>query len=150
VSGGTSGSLKFEDVVSINQLLALYGHIVDGGHLERLDEVFAEGAAFDIGAFDQGVHRGVDAIRAVFALGAPPHPPAHLCTNVFVYRTATSVCAHSKWLTIDRSSGHVRSGDYEDILVLTDGGWRIAERVVRVRFYVGDGVPIPPPAESAA
>lgn len=142
----TAGGLATEDIVAIHQLLGLYGHVVDGHQQDRLGEVFTDDGAFDIRAFDQGVHRGLDAIRKIFALGAPPHPPAHLTTNVFVYSEGETIHAQSKWLTIDRSSGRVRSGDYEDTVVRTERGWRISQRVVVVRFYVGDGVPIPPPA----
>lgn len=140
--------LTTDDVVAIQQLLALYGHVVDGGHVERLDEVFTEDAAFDIRAFKQGVHRGLPAIREVFALGSPPHPPAHHTTNVYVFEQDGELRVQSKWLTIDRSAGRVRSGDYLDIVRRTSGGWRIALREVVVRYYVGDGVPIPQPGAS--
>jgi 3-phenylpropionate/cinnamic acid dioxygenase small subunit len=137
--------LPLEDVVAIHQLLGLYGHVVDSGDLDRLGEVFTQDAAFDIRAFDQGVHRGMHAIREVFALGSPPHPPAHHTTNYFVYADDGEVHARSKWLTIDRSTGRVRSGDYVDTVVNTADGWRIDNREVVIRYYVGDGVPIPLP-----
>jgi SnoaL-like domain len=127
-----------EEVLAIHQLLGLYGHLVDGGHLDRLDEVFAAEATFDAYAFGQGIHRGLDAIRAIFALGSPPHPPAHLATNIFVYRKGDRTLAHSKWLTIDAATGRVRSGDYHDELVNGPAGWRIAHRAITIRFYVGD------------
>jgi hypothetical protein len=128
-----------EDVVAIHQLLGLYGHVVDGySEQDRLAEVFTDDAVFDTADFDQGAHRGLDAIRAIFALGAPPHPPAHLATNFFVYREGDRTLAHSKWLTIDRATGGVRSGDYHDELVRGPDGWRIARRKVIIRFYVGD------------
>src|SRR6202042_3624968 len=101
-----------------------YGHAVDGQDLDRLSEVFTNDAIFDTSDFDQGVHRGLPAIRAIFALGSPPHPPAHLATNVFVYREGDRTRVHSKWLTIDRATGGVRSGDYHDDVVEGPEGWR--------------------------
>jgi uncharacterized protein (TIGR02246 family) len=141
----SASELGAETIVAIEQLLARYGHVVDDGDLDALAEVFTEDGAFDIGAFGQGVHRGLDAIRAIFALGSPPHPPAHLTTNVYVTRVADQVRVRSKWLTISRSTGTVRSGDYDDVVVLTPRGWRIQTRVVRIRFYSGDPVPIGEP-----
>jgi len=124
--------------VAIHQLVGLYGHVVDGGQLDRFDEVFTADATFDASDFGQGIHCGLDAIRAIFALGSPPHPPAHLSTNVFAYRNGDRTCAHSKWLTIDRATGRVRSGDYQDELVDGPDGWRIAHRAITIRFYVGN------------
>jgi hypothetical protein len=126
------------DVVAIHQLLALYGHAVDGGDVTRLGEVFTPDAVFDTSDFEQGVHRGLPAIQAIFALGAPPHPPAHLATNVYVYEDGGSIRVHSKWLTIDRATGGVRSGDYHDEVVKGAHGWRIAYRSVKIRFYTGE------------
>lgn len=131
-------ALPAEDILAVHQLLGLYGHVVDGGDVSRLGEVFAPDAIFDTSDFEQGIHRGLPAIEAIFALGAPPHPPAHLTTNVFVDQEHGVVRAHSKWLTIDRSSGGVRSGDYRDELVSSEDGWRIARRTVTIRFYTGD------------
>jgi SnoaL-like domain len=126
------------DVVEIHQLLGLYGHAVDSSDQARLEEVFTEDAVFDTSDFEQGVHVGLPAIKAIFALGAPPHPPAHLATNFFVYRDGETVRAHSKWLTIDRATGGVRSGDYHDELVRSADGWRIGRRSVKIRFYTGE------------
>jgi ketosteroid isomerase-like protein len=129
------------DVLAIHHLVAQYGHVVDSGDVERLAEVFTADAIFDASAFGQGVHEGLAAIRAIFALGAPPHPPAHLTTNVVVDRDrdgdGDGWTAHSKWLTIDRETAGVRSGDYRDRVVATDAGWRIAHRAITIRFYVG-------------
>jgi hypothetical protein len=126
------------EILAIHQLLALYGHVVDGGPLDRLDEVFTADATFDASKFGRGVHRGLGAIRAIFALGSPPHPPAHLSTNVLVYHEGDQTFAHSKWLTIDRATGGVRSGDYVDEVVEGRDGWRIAYRAITIRFYVGN------------
>jgi hypothetical protein len=131
-----------EDIVAIGQLIALYGHVVDG-EVQRLAEIFTDDAVFDASAFGQGVHRGLPAIAAIFALGAPPHPPAHLTTNTVVQAIPEGVSAHSKWLTIDRATGGVRSGDYVDRVVATPDGWRIAHRSITIRFYTGDAPQVP-------
>ena len=127
-----------DDIVAIHQLLDLYGHVVDGQNLDALGEVFTDDATFDASGFGQGLHRGLGAIRAIFALGAPPHPPAHLTTNTVVFQRDGHMFAHSKWLTIDRATGGVRSGDYHDELINGPDGWRIARRRIEIRFYTGD------------
>jgi ketosteroid isomerase-like protein len=135
--------LTNDDVLAIHELVAQYGHVVDSGDVERLAEVFTEDCVFDASAFDQGVHRGLPAIRAIFALGAPPHPPAHLTTNVVVRRSGDEPTVFSKWLTIDRATAGVRSGDYTDRVVRTADGWRIRRRTITIRFYVGQA-PVAP------
>jgi hypothetical protein len=125
-----------EDVVAIQQLLALYGHVVDRGDLD-LSEVFTEDAVFDASDSGGGRHEGLAAIRAFFALGKPPHPPSHHAMNVWAYEDGGETRALSKWMTIDRDTGRARSGDYADVLERTERGWRIRSRVVLVRFFVG-------------
>jgi 3-phenylpropionate/cinnamic acid dioxygenase small subunit len=128
--------MRVEAVIAIQQLLALYGHVVDG-EPERLGEVFAYDAVFDGRRSGRDVYRGLDAIRAFFEPRQPPHPPSHNTYNVFVYERDGAVRARSKWMAIDRGSGDVRSGDYDDRLVEGRDGWRIQERVATVRWWPG-------------
>jgi len=97
----------------------------------------------------------MEQIRAFFALGAPPHPPSHHSTNVYVYAEGGTVRVLSKWMTVDRASRDMKSGDYRDVVVRIDGAWRIRERIAVARWFVGEPVrirpggapPLPPPAE---
>jgi len=131
-------TLATEDIVAIQQLMALYGHVADSGDPERFAEVFTEDGTFDPSAMGGEVHRGLEAIRAFFGLGSPPHPPSHQMTNVYVYEDGGTVRVLSKWFTIDRASGDVKTGDYADVVVRTDGGWRIRERVATSRWWLGE------------
>jgi hypothetical protein len=130
-----------EDIAAIHQLIALYGHAADSDSQDLFDEVFAQDAVFESRASDRHFE-GREAIKGWFALGKPPHPPAHQTTNVYVYEDAAgTVRVKSKFLAINPDTGLPRTGDYNDIVVKTDEGWRISERVSSDRFggYVFQG-----------
>lgn len=124
--------METADIVAIEQVLALYGHAVDGD-LSLLDEVFTEGAVFDVRLTGWGLIEGREAIRAWFELGKPPHPPSHHLTNVYAYEADGETRARSKWLFVNRKTDTVVSGDYNDTLVHTPQGWRIAHRSLLIR-----------------
>jgi 3-phenylpropionate/cinnamic acid dioxygenase small subunit len=130
------------DWIEIQQLMARYGHVADSGDLSALSEVFTDDAMFDVSALGGQVHAGIGAVRAFFGLGAPPHPPSHHTTNVLVGEPDAEgvVRVRSKWLTIDRASGGLKSGDYDDEVVRTSAGWRIRRRVATPRWLRGDPV----------
>lgn len=121
-------------VVEITQLLSRYGHVADSGDLESLSEIFAPDAVFDTGPMGGAAYRGLGEIREFFGLGAPPHPPSHHVTNVYVYEDAGVVRSKSKWMAINRAADTVSTGDYGDRFVRLDDGWRIAERVATTRW----------------
>lgn len=122
-----------DDVVAIQQLLALYGHAADEPTQELLSEVFTPDAVFESRGRGRRLD-GLDAIKAWFAEGKPPHPPAHQTTNVYVYERDDEVRVRSKFIGIDHASATARTGDYDDVVVKTDRGWRIARRVSTLRF----------------
>lgn len=131
---GQAGGLGGDDIIAIHQLLALYGHAADADDQALLAEVFTEDAVFDARPCEAGLHSGLAAIQAWFAMGKPPHPPSHHTTNVYVYADGEVVRARSKWLTIAEETGRPRSGDYEDVVVRTPEGWRIQTRVATPRY----------------
>src|ERR1044071_2445197 len=73
---GRSCDMTTEDVVAIQQLLALYGHAADAPTQNLLDDVFTADAVFESRGRGRRLD-GLDAIKAWFAEGKPPHPPAH-------------------------------------------------------------------------
>jgi SnoaL-like domain len=129
----TAADLSPSDIVAIHQLLALYGHAADWPTQARLAEVFTEDAVFHSRVRNVRLV-GLAAIQEWFALGKPPHPPAHQSTNVFVYTADETVRVMSKYIAIDHETGTARTGDYADIVVKTEAGWRIKERVSIARF----------------
>lgn len=134
--------MDVEDLIEIQQLMARYGHVVDSGDVRALSEVFTDDGTFDVSGVGGQVHAGIGAVRAFFELGAPPHPPSHHTTNVLVGEADAEgvVRVRSKWLSIDRASGGLKTGDYDDEVVRTTSGWRIRRRVATARWWRGDPV----------
>ncbi|HEY8122002.1 MAG TPA: nuclear transport factor 2 family protein [Myxococcota bacterium] len=123
--------LDTHDIVAIQQLMAHYGHLVDGKQWPRLGEIFAENGAFDVSAYQAGRHESLSAVIAFFERAT--HPPAHHSTNLFVYEEAGETRAWSKY-AVPSEGGRLYGGDYKDVLVRTTNGWRIKERVVTARW----------------
>ncbi|MBV9843349.1 MAG: nuclear transport factor 2 family protein [Sphingomonadaceae bacterium] len=124
--------LSAEDRLDIEALLALYGHVFDRHWPERLDEVFTADGVFDPSSVGLTVVRGLNAFRDKFFHVAPGVTPgegrAHHTTNVTIL-TATDTTARllSKYV-VRHHSAAVAFGEYEDDLVRTERGWRIARR----------------------
>ena len=76
--------LHAEDRWAIDETLSLHGHIFDGGHLDRLGEIFTPDVVYDMSAAGVGTFEGIEAIRsAALQLGAG-NPIAHHVTNVVI------------------------------------------------------------------
>ena len=121
--------LTAEDRWAIGETLSLHGHIFDGGHLDRLGEIFTPGVVYDMSAVGVGTFEGIEAIRsAALQLGAG-NPVAHHVTNVVITGDGDSVTALSKGLVL-LADGTVASVTHLDTLRRHDGGWRISRRVI--------------------
>ena len=126
-------ALALEDRLAITELIHLHGHLVDGGELDRLSEVFTADVVHDLGDFGQGTITGLAALRAAaVALGAA-NPVAHHVTNVVIEAVdGDRVRVRSKGLGI-MADGSCGSVTYQDTVVRVDAGWRIAYREVSAR-----------------
>jgi 3-phenylpropionate/cinnamic acid dioxygenase small subunit len=128
-------ALPTDDVLAIQQLVALHGHLVDDGDLDRLDELFTPDAVYDVTAMGQGTLRGIAEFRATteaFA-GDERNPVGHHVTNVVISADAGDTASvRSKGFGVLRD-GRTGSVVYDDTVVRTERGWRIAERRVSAR-----------------
>lgn len=123
-------ALTADDILEIHNVLATYGHVVDDHDWERGHEVFAEDFVFDRSAFGQADLNGLKDIVATF-LGRNMY--AHFTGNVTMEAQADgTVRAHSKFISFP-NEGQPVTGDYDDILVRTDAGWRLQRRSASVR-----------------
>ena len=122
--------LHADDRQAISEILSLHGHIFDGGHLDRLEEIFTPEAVYDLTDAGVGTFEGIEAIRiGALKLGAR-NPVAHHVTNVVVTSEDDDlVTARSKGLMI-MADGAFASVTHLDTLRRHDGGWRISRRVV--------------------
>ncbi|MGO4689725.1 nuclear transport factor 2 family protein [Glaciibacter sp. 2TAF33] len=130
-------TLSFEDRFEITQVLARYGHVMDGRDFAGLAGVFVEDASFDVTSVGGPVYCGLSQLEGFLALGEAVHPPFHILANAWVFQDGEAVKSMSKWLTIDQATGLPRSGDYIDTWQKTSNGWRIAARTARVRWAGG-------------
>jgi hypothetical protein len=135
------------DIVGIQQLMALYTHLLDDGEYGRLGEVFADDAEAD---YSSGcVTRrliGLDEI-ATF-LSSANASSAHHISNVFVDQQDGQTRVRTKFFVpYTRPQHHPHrwyGGEYEDALIRTPDGWRIRRRVVTGRWQLSVDEPDTP------
>jgi hypothetical protein len=120
------------DVVEITQTLHRYGQIVDTHAWEHLDEVFTDAAVFDITEFRGSRLDGLAAIRAMFESSSPPYSVQIVNVVVSPGDEPGTARAYSKNLGL-LPKGRVGSASYDDELVKTAAGWRVASRYARAR-----------------
>ncbi|MFG2467111.1 nuclear transport factor 2 family protein [Streptomyces canus] len=126
-------TLALEDRLVVTELIALHGHLVDAGALDRIHEVFTADVVYDLSDYGQGELTGLVAVtEAALALGAG-NPVAHHVTNVFVEEiTGDRVHARSKGLAV-MADGSCGSVTYEDTVIRVGSQWRISHRRVLAR-----------------
>ena len=125
--------LTHDDDLEIRNLLARYCVLLDQDDVEGWVQLFTPDASYLVygRSFD-----GHDGLRKMLA-GAPGGlhlggPPAIEAVD------ADHAVAQQNLLFIDRSNGEQRGALYDDELVRTADGWRIAVR--RCRFHTADGL----------
>jgi hypothetical protein len=123
--------LTVEDSFAIQQLINLYGHLIDGREFSRLGEIFTEDAVFDLSGFDGTVYESLEAITQMMH-DSEQHPLAHHATNIVILAEEDPVRVLSKGIGVG-NGGRVGSVTYDDELRKTPGGWRIRLRHCELR-----------------
>lgn len=119
------------DIVEVNQILSLWGHLLDKRQWDRFGEVFAEDAFYDCSVFGFASVSGLEAIRTM--LGHEGHALAHHSTNVFVQEgPGDGLLAESKGLGL-LAGGAAASVTYSDTLARTPSGWRLTSRILALQ-----------------
>jgi len=122
--------LTAEDRWAIGEVLSLHGHLFDGGHLGRLDEIFAPEVVYDLSDLGMGALEGIEAIRRGSIQLGDRNPIAHHLTNVVITDEALNeATVVSKGLVI-RADGTLGSVNHLDTVIRRDGEWRISRRVI--------------------
>jgi hypothetical protein len=122
--------ISANDRLEINEMLALYGHLIDQRRWSDLDQVFTPDVIFD------GIEEITHGLASKIASWTSPetitrHPIAHHATNVIITEGEDgAIHVISKSIGI-RASEHPSSVTYEDTVVNTPNGWRICHRKAR-------------------
>jgi 3-phenylpropionate/cinnamic acid dioxygenase small subunit len=127
------------DLILIHHLLGQYGHLVDAKEWDRFDELFTDDAVLDYtGVRAPEVLHGRRAIADFFR--SANHPSAHHVTNIVVTEEQGEVRVHSKFFAPYTRPSHDPKrwygGDYHDVVVRTDDGWRFARRACTARWLL--------------
>ncbi len=142
-----------QDRAEIQDLLHRYAQMVDFREWERMEEVFAPGATIDY-ASTGGVAGEFRETLAWLDRALAPWPiNLHFITNVSVEidgDRATSRCYfHAPMGRVEEGGGQLvitNAGYYDDQLVRTEAGWRIAARHCEQTLMIGslpEGYEIP-------
>lgn len=120
------------DRLAIHELLSLHGHIADDRRGEDLGTLLTADASYDLTAYGLGMVEGLRALMEMHDAAPGEQPVGHHVTNVIVIPDAERddrATVRSKGLAVmaDGGSGTVV---YEDEVVRTAQGWRIARRTV--------------------
>lgn len=117
---------------AILAVLARYVHLIDDGRRSELDTVFTADARLHL--FGETVD-GLGPLTDALGGDRPATGRRHMNYNVEITITANTVTALSDWCLMapDGTDGWraVSMGRYEDRLIETTNGWRIAERWIR-------------------
>ncbi|GGU94655.1 hypothetical protein GCM10010495_00030 [Kitasatospora herbaricolor] len=121
-----AAELTLTQIDEIRRLFALFSHVFDNGEVDALDQVFAADGVVEL-ARTGSVFQGLDAIRK-FNLSLGEHSPDHHTVDtVLSVDEDGTVRGRSRYLAI-LPDGTLHNGDYFDVLVHTEAGWRIAYR----------------------
>ena len=129
-----------EDIV---ELINLYGFAMDTQRWDMFDRIFTEHCDADYGETSHWTERAqfksdFGSFHELF------DATQHVMTNHLVSITGDKAAAHTygMWRLIRHAAGDPPvwdgTGYYDDLLVRTDAGWRIAKRVCRVVFWTGN------------
>ena len=130
-----------EDTLAILDVVGRYGFVVDDRDWDGFEQVFTEDAVFDSRDHDRdpprgfapviGLHAIVEAFRDLYV-----HPLQHMIvTSVINDVSRDEVVVRSKGI-FPIPDFQFFEGVYTDVVVRTDGGWRIRHKTFK-RFGQG-------------
>jgi ketosteroid isomerase-like protein len=126
-------TLSEQDLLAVHELISLHGHLADDRRADELDRLLTDDAVYDLEDYGMGLVAGLAALRRLFEEAPGEQPVGHHVTNVIVTGHADgSARVRSKGLAV-MADGRAGSVVYEDRVVRTPAGWRIAHRKVVAR-----------------
>jgi SnoaL-like domain len=119
--------------VAIHGLIAMHGHLLDGGEFDRLHELLTDDVICDVEDLGGGTLHGVAAIREAAQMMGDQNPVGHHTTNIVIVELGDDVApVHSKGIGINLD-GSISTVIYQDVVNCTTHGWRLSTRRVRPR-----------------
>lgn len=123
-------TITADDRVSITELLAMHGHLIDAGELHRLGEILTADAVYDVTDLGAPALEGIEAIRAASLALGDGNPVGHLVTNIVLTEAPNgNVHARSKGIGVN-ADGTTGTVTYQDLIMRTAQGWRISHRKI--------------------
>jgi Luciferase-like monooxygenase/SnoaL-like domain len=120
--------LSSRDRVSIHELISLHGHLADERRAEDLGLLLTPDAVYDLRSFGLGHIEGLAAIQDVHRQRPGNQPIGHHVSNVVIDEHSDgTISVHSKGMSV-MVDGTAGTCVYDDVVVKTDAGWRIAHR----------------------
>jgi hypothetical protein len=122
--------LTAEDRWAIADVLAMHGHLFDGGHLKRLGEIFSPGIVYDMSGLGMGAFEGIETIRRAAEQLGDRSPVAHHVTNIVIVEADGDKATVASKGQVIRGDGTVGCVNHLDTLIRCDGQWRISRRII--------------------
>ncbi len=124
--------LTAPDRQQITETLSRHAFMADENRLDEFGEVFTPEATYDMGRSGMGTFQGIEAMTAAAGQmsAAGFAPLSHFVTNIVITETGESTASvRSKGLMI-MPDGGLHGVVYDDTVVLQEGRWLIASRVI--------------------
>lgn len=133
--GRAALSLTLADRLELLELQNLYGHVLDRGLWDRIGEIFTDDGVFDPSDVGLPAMEGLEEIRAkLIPLEEAAGPErSHHSTNAVILEAASGRATMLSKYLCSAGAAVISYGEYEDDLVKTADGWRIARRKTRRR-----------------
>ncbi len=126
-----SATMDAADRLELHELPGRYGDAIDDRNWEGLGRIFTDDAVFDLTDLGGPRLEGLDHIRRFMADEAE-HPLTHLMTNIYVEEDEAG--AHIRFRIVAMLPGRPpATGSYYDDVVKTPDGWRVTNRVFKVK-----------------
>jgi hypothetical protein len=126
-------TVPIEDIVAVQQLLGLYGHVIDNRQWSRLGEIFTDDMVFDPTDVGLPVTTSLKDLHDLWTSPETVHPLGHHVTNVVVTEGPDGTLESISKNVALQMDGSVSSSIYRDRLRRTSDGWRLAQRVLTKR-----------------
>jgi acyl dehydratase len=113
---------------AIARMIIRYAALNDAGEWDAVAAHYVENGRMSRPVTPDDFVEGRAAILAAFK-ARPPRTTRHICANIVVdVESETSARATSQIMLFTAKDAHPLVGSYHDKIILTDAGWRFAER----------------------